>query len=409
MARSPEEVVLGFLLDVRSGHRPHRARTYLAPRVRAHQGRPGTAHAVVTRDPEQYAEHVREMLSAVGPWTFEVLGLTRRAGLVEATWRQTGRVVEHGRAGYRVRHGRITEYWIESHQDGAPGAGGAAMPTTDREVLRYTAFSTSPAGGNPAGVVLDAGGMSTEEMLATAAEVGFSETAFLAPRDGRFDVRYFSPRAEVPFCGHATIASAVAWAGRHGPGRLLFDTPAGEVEVVTRRADDGSVRATLTSVPPRTAPLADADRRALLAALRWSEDELDASLPPRVAYAGAWHPVLAVTGRDRLRDLDYDFDALGALMAARDWTTVDLVWREDATTFHARNPFPPGGVVEDPATGAAAAALGGYLREGGHVPTPVTLTVHQGADMGRPGVLEVDVPAGATGIRVTGTAVPLPA
>ena len=49
-------------------------------------------------------------------------------------------------------------------------------------------------------------------------------------------------------------------------------------------------------------------------------------------------------------------------MAARDWTTVQLVWREDADAFHARDPFPPGGVVEDPATGAAAAAFGGYLR-----------------------------------------------
>ena len=86
------------------------------------------------------------------------------------------------------------------------------MTTTDLpEVLRYTAFSATPDGGNPAGVVLGAGGLTAEQMLATAAEVGFSETAFLVPRGDRFDVRYFSPRAEVSFCGHATIASAVAW------------------------------------------------------------------------------------------------------------------------------------------------------------------------------------------------------
>ncbi|MGY1604420.1 PhzF family phenazine biosynthesis isomerase [Geodermatophilus sp. SYSU D00815] len=281
-------------------------------------------------------------------------------------------------------------------------------PTGDPEVLRYTAFSPTPDGGNPAGVVLDASGLTGERMLAVAAEVGFSETAFLVPRDGRVDVRYFSPRAEVPFCGHATIAAAVAWAQRHGPGTLLFAAPAGDVEVVTAPAPDGTVRATLTSVPPRTVPLADADRRALLAALRWSEGDLDPALPPRVAYAGAWHPVLAAATRARLRALDYDVDALGALMDERGWTTVDLVWREDATTFHARNPFPPGGVVEDPATGAAAAALGGYLREGGHVAVPATVTVLQGADMGRPGVLEVGIPVGpSSGIRVTGTAVPL--
>jgi PhzF family phenazine biosynthesis protein len=79
------------------------------------------------------------------------------------------------------------------------------------EILRYTAFSSDPSGGNPAGVVLDATGAADAEMLAVAASLGFSETAFLFPRGDRtFDVRYFSPLAEVPFCGHATIASAVA-------------------------------------------------------------------------------------------------------------------------------------------------------------------------------------------------------
>ncbi len=277
------------------------------------------------------------------------------------------------------------------------------------QVLRYTAFSTDPDGGNPAGVVLDAGRMTPEEMLATAADVGFSETAFLVPRGDHVDVRYFSPRAEVSFCGHATIASAVAHAERHGPGRLTYATAAGQVEVVTGRADDGSWQATLTSVPPRSAPLEAEDLRGLLGALRWSEDDLDPALPARVAYAGAWHPVLAAATRDRLAALDYDVDALGALMARRGWTTVALVWREDATTFHARNPFPHGGVVEDTATGAADAALGGYLREQGLVPLPATVTVLQGADMGRPSRLTVDVPQDpASGIRVTGSAVALP-
>ena len=108
----------------------------------------------------------------------------------------------------------------------------------------------------------------------------------------------------------------------------------------------------------------------LLSALRWPPDELDPDLPLRVAYAGAWHPVVAVRDRSRLADLDYDFDALGGLMAERDWTTVALVWRAGPDRFDVRNPFPPGGVVEDPATGAAAAALGGYLRELGLVQLP---------------------------------------
>ncbi|MDF3300739.1 PhzF family phenazine biosynthesis protein [Streptomyces tropicalis] len=277
------------------------------------------------------------------------------------------------------------------------------------EVLEYVAFATSPAGGNPAGVVLDATGLDDAAMLATAAAVGHSETAFVLPSDdGALDIRYFSPLAEVPFCGHATIATAVAYAHRHGPGRLLLRTRAGDVPVVTSAAADGSVVATLVSVPPRTAPIAEDDLAELLEALRWPAGDLDPALPPRAAYAGAWHPVVAAADRGRLARLDYDMPALARLMQRRDWATVDLVWRESPTVFHARNPFPPGGVVEDPATGAAAAALGGYLRETGLVAAPATLTVHQGEDMGRPSTITVTVPREpGSGIEVTGTATPM--
>ncbi|MCK8438146.1 PhzF family phenazine biosynthesis protein [Streptomyces sp. D2-8] len=277
------------------------------------------------------------------------------------------------------------------------------------EVLRYVAFSTDPEGGNPAGVVLDASGADDAVMLATAAEVGYSETAFVVGSgDGPLDVRYFSPLAEVPFCGHATIATAVAHAERHGTGRLLLRTAAGPVTVTTERAADGTLVATLVSVAPRSVPVEEADLAELLAILGWSAEDLDPALPPRVAFGGAWHPVLAAASRARLADLDYDMAALTALMARRDWTTIDLVWRESPAVFHARNPFPPGGVTEDPATGAAAAAFGGYLREFGLVRTPATLTVHQGVDMGRPSTITVTVPAEPdTGIGVTGAAVRL--
>lgn len=277
------------------------------------------------------------------------------------------------------------------------------------EVLRYAAFSSDPAGGNPAGVVLDATGLGDAEMQRVATEVGYSETAFLMPgEDRRFKVRYFSPKAEVPFCGHATIASAAAYAERHGPGVLQLDTRAGLVEVSSTVLADGTTTATLISVEPQIGPIAAGDLAALLDALRWTPGDLDATLPPRVAFAGAWHPIVAAASRQRLANLDYDIAALGSLMAQRDWTTIDLVYRESAQVFHARNPFPPGGVVEDPATGAAAAAFGGYLREMALVAPPATVTVHQGRDMGRPSLLTIEIPAQpGTGIAVTGAAVAL--
>jgi PhzF family phenazine biosynthesis protein len=273
------------------------------------------------------------------------------------------------------------------------------------EVLRYAAFTDDPAGGNPAGVVLEAAGLDDAAMLAMAAEVGYSESAFLAAQgEGRFAVRYFSPLAEVPFCGHATIATGVAWAERHGTGAMLLDTRAGEVRVETTSVG-GLTSATLTSVPPRVAALSEELVARLLAALRWSAHDLDPSLPVRVAYAGAWHPVVATATRARLADLAYDMDALGALMAEQDWTTVQLVHRTGPTSFDVRDPFPPGGIVEDPATGAAAAALGGYLRALSLVEVPATLSLRQGDDLGRPSRLTVTIPAGDGGISVTGTAV----
>jgi len=278
------------------------------------------------------------------------------------------------------------------------------------DVLRLAAFTDDPSGGNPAGVVLDAHGMSDAEMLALAARLDYSESAFLFPRADEprsYDVRYFSPLAEVPFCGHATIASAVAVARRNGPGGLVLYTQAGQVAVRTRVVD-ATLVATLTSVPARLEPTAEADVDRALALLGWAREDLDPGLPPRIAYAGARHLVLAAGSRGRLADLDYDVDGLKDFMLAHDLTTVALVWREAPMLFHARNPFPVGGVFEDPATGAAAAALGAYLRDLGLVEPPVDLEIRQGDDMGRPSRLGVHIPAGRPEIQVTGAAVEIP-
>ncbi|MFJ8884297.1 PhzF family phenazine biosynthesis protein [Streptomyces sp. NPDC102402] len=272
------------------------------------------------------------------------------------------------------------------------------------QVLRYTAFSADPDGGNPAGVVLDASGLDDAAMLAVAAELGYSESVFLTAPDGHggHTVRYFSPEAEVPFCGHATVAAAIALAEREGPGDLVFSTPAGTVPVTVTR-EGGELRATLTSVEPHTTDAAPETVAEALAALDWPSADLDPALPPRVAYAGARHLVLAAATRERLADLSYDFARLKALMHEVDLTTVQLVWRESPTVFHVRDPFPVGGVVEDPATGAAAAAFGAYAREQGLVPQDAVLTLHQGADMGRPGTLTVELRPGDVRVRVSGT------
>lgn len=273
-------------------------------------------------------------------------------------------------------------------------------------LYRLTAFSDRPDGGNPAGVWLGDALPDAATMQQVAAEVGFSETAFVAPLTGdRKAVRYFSPLAEVSFCGHATIATGVMLGQLAGEGRYRLSTAVGEVVVDVSR-EEGTWRAALTSVDPRYAQPAPGLVDAALAALGWHADELDAGIPAAQAYAGAWHLVLAVAAQDRLAALEYDFDALKSLMLQHDLTTLQLVWRESKTCFHSRNPFPVGGMVEDPATGAAAAALGGYLREAGLVQAPCRLRIRQGEAMGRPSLIHVEIPEEG-GIVVSGTAVQL--
>ena len=108
-------------------------------------------------------------------------------------------------------------------------------------------------------------------MLKIAADLGYSETAFATPReDGDYDVRYFSPEAEVPFCGHATIATGVALAERDGAGRASSTRWPERSPCDT--GERGSVTATLTSIVPHVEDVPDdtarqrAPRAALVAA-----------------------------------------------------------------------------------------------------------------------------------------------
>ncbi|HEY3612772.1 MAG TPA: PhzF family phenazine biosynthesis isomerase [Gaiellales bacterium] len=272
---------------------------------------------------------------------------------------------------------------------------------------RVAAFSDDPRGGNPAGVVVGHELPPDATMQSIAKDVGYSETVFLAGDGGsEWTARYFSPEAEVPFCGHATIAAAIALYRQFGTTELAFDTAAGQVPIAVDELG-GRPWATLTSVAPHVAPLGADLLAHLLLQLHLSAEELDPRLPPMVAYAGAYHPIIALATRASHAALTYDFDGLRALMEARDWTTIQIVWRASETQFRARNPFPVGGVVEDPATGAAAAAFGAYLRELGAVTPPASIEIVQGEEIGRPSQIFVAIPREG-GIGVTGTAVLIP-
>lgn len=272
------------------------------------------------------------------------------------------------------------------------------------ELLRLAAFSNNPQAGNPAGVWIGQTSLSDDEMQRVAADVGYSETAFVVPSQGRDrTVRYFSPEAEISFCGHATVAIGVALGHAHGDGTYKLTTSVGKVEVdVTTH--NGVREAALLSVEPKFSGVSSEILAQTLSLLGWAAADLDPAIPPARAFAGNWHLVIAVSKGKRLADLRYDFNGLKSLMLQEGFTTLQLVWRENAITFRSRNPFPVGGVIEDPATGAAAAALGGYLRGIGQVSVPAQILIKQGDEMGRPSRLTVVIPS-AGGIIVRGTAV----
>jgi len=277
----------------------------------------------------------------------------------------------------------------------APDAG------ADVDVQRFAAFCDGDQGGNPAGVVIAARLPAADAMQRIAAQVGFSETAFAAPHAGGWRVRYFSPETEVPFCGHATIALGAALALRQGDGVFALQLNQAQISVEGRR-DRATIAAALQSPPTRSAPAADVLVAAALELFGYGEDDLDPRLPPARVHAGVDHLLLALRTRAALAAMHYSLEAGRALMHRHGLVTVVLAFAESAQRFHTRNPFASGGVYEDPATGAATAAMAGYLRDlgwphGGHI------EVVQGEDMGMRSRLRAEIGAvPGSSIRVSG-------
>jgi PhzF family phenazine biosynthesis protein len=270
-------------------------------------------------------------------------------------------------------------------------------------VQRIAAFSDRELGGNPAGVVICSVLPDALVMQAVAAQVGYSETAFAAPIDEGWRVRYFAPETEVPFCGHATIALGAALALEHGDGVFALLLNHANITVEGRR-EGTMIVAALQSPPTRSEPakprlIADA-----LALFSYSEDDLDQRIPPAIGDAGARHLVLALNSRQRLSAMNYDLAAGRTLMNEAGVVTIVLAYAEAPQLFHTRNPFASGGVYEDPATGAATAAFAGYLRDL-NWPHGGAINIVQGEDMGMRSCLRAEIPPtlGAT-IRVSGTA-----
>ena len=262
------------------------------------------------------------------------------------------------------------------------------------------AFTKTPGAGNRAGVVLDAAGLDAEAMQRIAAVVGASETAFLVspPGEGPVRLRYFAPAVEIPFCGHATVATLHLLAERgllKSPGTYRLECGMGLLDVELEALESGGTRAWIvTPMPPWVeSPVA---LETVMRLLGGTAEMVDRSLP--VLRTG-YRLVVPLRRRDDVWNLSPQSRALAEFLRPHGLNGVYVLTREtkDASSVAHSRYFPPViGVAEDPVTGAAAGPLGMYLATRGLLALPedggtVRGRIEQGDAMGKPGRIEVEV------------------
>lgn len=302
-------------------------------------------------------------------------------------------------------------------------------------------FTDRVFGGNPLGVFPAAAHLPTDLMQRVALEMNLSETVFLGPPEtpeGSARVRIFTPAREVPFAGHPTVGSALflasgAWTGSGGPRlpptppndgeiELLLEENVGPVPVTVRFEGGEPVFARFTTAllpEHRPSPHSVAD---LAAMVGLSESDIGGrgpgagggELAPEMVSCGLEYFVIPVRTIDAVRRSSLDTGRWQRMLAdawAHHVYVVCMDGEGEGVDVRVRMYAPGSGVPEDPATGSAAAALGGYLSAAhGGTEASLSWTVEQGIEMGRPSLLyvEADRAAGTTSaVRVGGSAVPV--
>lgn len=268
-----------------------------------------------------------------------------------------------------------------------------------RRYITVDVFTDRAFGGNPLAVVLDAQGLTTEEMQAIAVEFNYSETTFaLPPREGSHDahVRIFTPVRELPFAGHPNVGTAfvVARQAARPPARFVFEEAAGLVPVDILTEDGKVVGAELTAPQPlkRLTQVAAAEAAGLISLT--AGDIASGRHSPQIVSVGTPFLVAEIHSRDALRRAKPDAAAFARIFPcdgafAIYFYTRDVAPAEAPCELQARMFFPgASGLIEDPATGSATVAAAALLAD--IDPTQdgeLRLAIGQGFDMGRPSLL----------------------
>ena len=269
------------------------------------------------------------------------------------------------------------------------------------QVHQVDAFTRERFTGNPAGVVLNADGLTEAQMLAIARELNNADTAFILSPDGAdhtMRARFFTPRTEAGFVGHATVAAHYVLSRRQDATRTLRQkSKAGTVDIEVRGTDEDRSIAIRQSTPPLGRELNDRERLAVLDALALATDELDTRCPLRIVGSSSTRLMIGVRGHESLKHLKPDMTRLTTLSAqvgAAGYFVFALAPAGGDHLTESRMFCPALGIGEDPVSGNAHGLLGVYLARHGLLPQGEQRTSFrgiQGHSVHRPGRVDVEL------------------
>ncbi|MGH1044290.1 MULTISPECIES: PhzF family phenazine biosynthesis protein [Bacillus] len=285
-------------------------------------------------------------------------------------------------------------------------------------VFHYDAFTNKPNMGNPAGIVLEADGLTEEDMQRIAEKVGFNETSFvLSSEVADISMRYFTPGFEMDLCGHGTVGTIYALRERgllEEKTNLTIETKAGILPIQIGANENGETFIKMRQAAPQFKDFAGS-KEELAHSIGLEVTDLDASVPIVYGSTGNWTVIVPIKNLDaceRMKPKNEAFPSVLKEIPKASIHPVCLETYDEQVQMHGRHfSSPYAGTIEDPVTGTASGVMGAYYatyleKDFDH---ELELIVEQGQEINKDGRVTVyvtkDVENDNLQIDIAGTAV----